>query len=301
MKYKQNPNTLIGSLLLACLTLLTSAIAIAKPKPPKQSLLWKISGKGMEKPSYLYGTIHIICEEDYFMADEVKKAFAATDRLVMELDLAEMQDPINVQKYTVNPGMKNISSEYGTADSTTIDNFLVKHYGAGLQQFGVIKPFVLYSMVMLKSINCSNQKSYENSFNAMAKEAGKEVKGLETFAFQAGIFDNIPNREIMDWTLKSIREAESGGAEFHAMIDYYKKGDLDGLFGLMTEKAPEFMKYEKQLLSDRNANWVPLIEELVKEKPTFIAVGAAHLPAKNGVLQLLKKKGYKVESVVLKQ
>ena len=83
------------------------------------------------------------------------------------------------------------------------------------------------------------------------------------------------------------------------MMDAYKAQDVAGLYNLF-KTSPEYEKYEKALLIDRNISWIPQMAELMAEKPTFFAVGAGHLGSENGVINLLRKAGYTVEGVTNK-
>ncbi|WP_332913994.1 TraB/GumN family protein [Algoriphagus boritolerans] len=77
----------------------------------ESSLLWKISGNGLEKESYLFGTIHIICKSDFLMDERITTAFESTEELILELDMSDPQLQLKMQQVSMNPGMKNIKGE----------------------------------------------------------------------------------------------------------------------------------------------------------------------------------------------
>jgi uncharacterized protein YbaP (TraB family) len=83
------------------------------------------------------------------------------------------------------------------------------------------------------------------------------------------------------------------------MIAAYKSQDVEKLYLGAVEDEKSDPDFQKKLLDDRNTAWIPKIEAFVKDKPTFIAVGAGHLGGKNGVIQLLRAKGYDVKAIRL--
>ena len=260
------------------------------------SLLWKIEGKGLAKPSYLYGTIHLICPDDFFMTDATTKALDNVEQVVMELDMDDPQIMVKMQQMSVSPNGENISSELSDEEAKLVNEFFKTNYGVDLSQLGMVKPFALLSMVLMKSINCDQPASYETSFVQEAAKRELEVSGLETVAFQVGLFDDIPRKDQVSWLVETISEKEDTLEEFNRMVAAYKKQDLHALFEIILQND-QFTAYADPLLYQRNKDWIGKIEALVKDKPTFIAVGAGHLGSKKGVVSLLRKEGYKVSPV----
>ena len=123
--------------------------------------------------------------------------------------------------------------------------------------------------------------------------------GLETIEEQMAVFDNIPYQEQMDDLLRTAKNGlEEDKAEFDKMQEVYKTKDLNKIMKFMAETENKmYGNNASVLLTDRNKNWIPKIEAIAKEKATFFGVGAAHLGGKEGVIMLLRKKGYKVEAV----
>ena len=117
--------------------------------------------------------------------------------------------------------------------------------------------------------------------------------GLETLQFQMNMVNTVSNEEQMKMLLQGL---STNNSEFNKMLDAYLRQDLIGLGNLMNdaELSPEF---NENLLLQRNRNWIPIISKLISEKPTFIAVGAGHLPGEKGVLNLLREAGYTVTPV----
>ena len=193
-----------------------------KAQKGRTSLLWKIKGKELQKPSYLYGTIHLICPEDFFMTDATIAALDNVEQMVMELDVDDPQIMAKIQQLSINPSGKNISSELSEEEAKVVNDFFKANYGAGLAQLGVIKPFALLSMVLMKSVSCDQPASYETSFVQEAAKRGLDVSGLETAEFQMSLFDDIPRQEQIDWLVETISEKEATIDEFNRMVDLTK-------------------------------------------------------------------------------
>lgn len=261
----------------------------------EKSLLWKISGKGLEKESYLFGTIHIICQDQFFMDERIENALESTQKIALELNMMDPNMMAEMQQLSINSDFRNIKDDLTTDQATSLNEFLTKSYGVGLDQLGILKPFVLTSMVMLKMLPCEEQSSYEMFFVDKAKDKEMEMVGLESVAFQIGIFDEIPQKIQIDDLAKLVME-EDGMEEFESLVSAYLDEDIEGLYEMIT-KNEMFKEYGNLLLADRNVNWIPVMEELIHEQATFIAVGSGHLASEKGVIALLRKAGYTVEAV----
>jgi uncharacterized protein len=276
-----------------CTVIITlSYIAFAQGQ---NSLLWKISGKNLSEPSYLYGTIHIICEEQFRIDDNTKKAMQQTGQLIMEMDMSDPNLMAQMQQLSLNPGFKNIKSDLKPEDAKVMDQFLQEQYGAGLDQLGILKPFVLSSMILMKMLPCEQQASYEMYFTEQAKALNIPTKGLETVAEQVGMFDQIPQQEQLGEIIEMLKE-NKGMEDFDKMVSAYLDQDISKLYGMITESGM-FQKYQDLLLDQRNRSWIPLIESFITEKPGFIAVGSGHLHGNQGVISLLRQAGYQVEPI----
>lgn len=261
----------------------------------EKSLLWKISGNGLSKESYLFGTIHIICKEDFVMDDRIKKAFESSEKLVMELDMSDPQLMAKMQQQSLNPGMKNIQGELSEEDANLMDAFFVENFGAGLAQIGILKPFVLSSMALLKTLPCPETESFEGYFTAQAQSLSKPIEGLETVEIQMGTFDQIPAKVQLDELVKMIRE-KSGAEEFNRMVESYLAEDIDALFQTMNQDGM-MKEYRGIMLDNRNKAWIPQLQEKMTKESVFVAVGSGHLAGENGVISLLKNAGYQVEPI----
>ncbi|SOD91656.1 TraB/GumN family protein [Spirosoma fluviale] len=262
-----------------------------------KSMLWEISGKDLAKPSYLFGTIHLICPTDFAITEPIRKALSSTEQVYLELDMDDPQMMPKMQKGMMNTGGKSYKEWLKPDDYNLLNDYYKSKMGAGLAQLGMLKPLALMSMNYMTLLNCQPE-SYDMTFAKMASEQKKEVLGLETVESQFDVFDKIPVEKQAAELVEMVRNQEKARTEFNQLITLYKAQDLDGLLKLMRQSEfSDMAGYEDVLLNDRNANWIPTIEQAVKQKPTFIAVGAGHLGGDKGVIQLLRKKGYTIKAV----
>lgn len=256
-----------------------------------KSLLWEISGNGLSKSSYLYGTIHMICGNDYLLSDKTKKAFTASDNLVLEVNLSDPKELSVAQQlaYGKEPLSKTLSPE----QLNDLDALLQKRTGMTVKQVDKFSLMTVMSLITMKSFGCVDIKSYEMEFIAMAKESDKSVTGFETLQSQ------------MDFLSKGYSDAEmitmlqeSNDDTTKKMVQNYIQENLPELYKDIT--APKVMNEnaKKWLLDVRNENWVVKMPDMMKDKSTFFAVGAAHLLDEQGVINLLRKKGYIVKPIL---
>lgn len=269
---------------------------IANAQKLENSLLWKISGNGIEKPSFLYGTMHAVCETN--INENVLKAFEQTNQLYLEID---MDDP-NLQAVMMNKMMMEngvtISSLVSEEESKIIDTFLKENVGFSLKTIDTFKPFMISSMYLPKLLDCP-MKAVDMELMKIATEQNEEVLGLETIESQLIIFDKIPYKIQVEEILKTAKNnMVKDKEEMNKMLSIYKSENIEKMLELSLESENKmFAEYTDDLLTKRNKNWIPTIEKVTKEKPTLFAVGAAHLAGDNGVIKLLRTKGYRVEAV----
>lgn len=262
----------------------------------QKSLLWEVSGKGI-KPSYLFGTIHVICADEFVWQPNVQEAFAKSGRLVIEVNTTDPQVMQKVQGAAINKNFRNFKGDLADTDRLFLDSCLTADLKVGIDKLGILKPWALMTFYSLSlSYDCTERKQYEAELVAMAKTQNKPIGELETFEFQLSIFDSIPMQKQLDWLMKTVREKDKGKASFAKILAAYKDQDVE-LLNKLTMDDEDMKQLADQLFFKRNENWIPAIAQTAKEQTTFFAFGAGHLGGKGGVLDLLSKNGYKVKPV----
>jgi uncharacterized protein len=267
---------------------------------PQNSLLWEITGKGLTKPSYLYGTIHMIPKADFFLTDATKKALGESQKVMFEINMKDMQNPMmlfSIMSKAMMPRGTKLR-DLISADDYALVKKRFEEIGLPLPMLETIKPMFLSAMVdggdnPMDTTSKSATTAYEMEIMKIAEKDKKEMGGLETMEFQMGIFDSIPYKTQAEMLVKSIKSVNKGDSEFKTMVEMYKSQDIESMAGTMkSSDENELSKYEGILLTSRNKNWIPLIAKSSAGKSTFYAVGAGHLGGEMGVVNLLRKEGF---------
>lgn len=259
------------------------------------SLLWKVEGNDI-KTSFIFGTFHMLPKEDFLLKDKVKQAFESSEQIVLELDMDDPNMMTEMGKFAMITDGTNLKSHMDEEEYTLLDTYFKANMGMGMEQLKTFKPFMLSSMIMMKFMG-EESASYEGSLVKMAQEQNKDVEGMETVAFQMGLFDEQPYDEQVDDMIKLLNEPDYMKDMFSEMITLYKNENIKELYDYMDEYFDGDLLLMKRLLEDRNVNWIPQIKEKSKDEKTFYAVGAGHLGGNEGVINLLKEAGFTVTPV----
>jgi uncharacterized protein YbaP (TraB family) len=282
--------------ILSIITIALLSIFTTNAQKLENSTLWKIEGNGLEKASYLFGTIHITC--DATLDEDVKKALDETSQIVLEID---MDDPSMQSKMMQGMYMKDgkkLKDLVSESDYIAIDSLFKNNMGMSVKMLENVKPFFLTAMLYPKLIDCTMQ-SFEGELIKVAQEQDEEVKGLETIEDQLKVFDDIPYKAQAKDLARSAKDNLAYDKEnFNKLLDIYKKEDITAMIEMMNdENFTSVSEHQDKLLDKRNENWIPRIGEFAKEEPTFFGVGAGHLAGKKGVINLLRQAGYSVTAV----
>ncbi len=285
--------------------LLVSLLALSgfsqKNDNAANTLLWKISGNGLEKPSFLFGTIHMLCKDDAILSDQLKAVIKNADEVYFEVDLDNMMEMLSVMskmKMRGDTTLKDLLTEK--------EYLLVKNYfesKSSLFPFSMLetyKPILAASVLEQNSFPCDNTAMMEQVIMQEAKEYGKKIKGMETMGYQVSVLDDIPYKVQAEQLVKYIADEDKTGEdnkELKEMLDAYKDQDLKKLETLINKSDIGVASYAEILLYKRNRNWIEKLKEILPGKSLLVAVGAGHLPGEKGVINLLRKAGYQVTPV----
>jgi len=141
-----------------------------------------------------------------------------------------------------------------------------------------------------------DSKNYETELSKQAKKHQMKMLAMETVEFQMSIVQKISIETQIKNTYSNISDTDLS-KEYAKLLKAYKNQDLQELNNLTKEDDAGIENFEELFLIDRNNNWIPIVEKFASEQSTFFAVGAAHLPGKNGLIALLRSEGYKITAV----
>ncbi|WP_445713170.1 TraB/GumN family protein [Flavobacterium sp.] len=280
-------------LFISLLTLLTG---LSFSQELEKSLLWKISGNGLKQDSFLYGTIHITC--DASLDKNTLNALEKTEQLCLELDMDDKSMQMQMMKHMMMKDGVKLSALLNEEDFKVVDAFLKKNLNMSAKMFDGFKPFIVTTMLYPKMLDCPFQ-SVESELMKISVEQKEEIFGLETVEDQMKVFDNI-SYEIQAAELVKMAKSDlqKDKDELSKMMKIYQSKDIEGMLKMMDDSDNKITSDNQDvLLTNRNKNWISKMSEIMMQKPTFFGVGAAHLAGEEGVIKLLRKKGYKVEAV----
>ena len=275
-----------------------STLAINALAQTDNALLYEVTGNGLPAPSYLYGTFHLVCPTDLVITDATKKAIADSKQVYLEIDMDDPTLMSKMQTAMVLPQGKTAKDYLSADDYNLLNDYLTKTMSVKLDLVNTFRPIGLTSFLVMGMLHCQ-PASYDMTFAQMATAQKKEVLGLETMESQLAVLDKKPLEKQFKELADLAREPEKAQKEFAELLAAYKAKDLSQMREVMKNSgtAGEFAEMEGPLLNERNANWIPVIEQAAKTTPTFFAFGAGHLIGDKGVIALLKKQGYVVKAV----
>jgi uncharacterized protein len=286
-------------LLLWALVCAAGITASSQATSSNNTLLWRISGKSLTKPSYLFGTIHLICANDIELSPGLRKAIGETDKVYLELDmdnLFEMMQAVQKMKMRNDTTLSDLLSKDDYEKVKTF--FSEKGTVIPFSILETYKPMLAASMIMQTSAECDNAISMEQLIMMEAKKEGKEIKGMESMAYQLSIFDSIPYEVQAKQLVAFIADEnteEKAGKDYDEMATAYRNQELTKLEALINKEEFGVGNFTDLLLYNRNKNWVNTMERIFSSNSVVIAVGAGHLPGEKGVINLLRRAGYTVE------
>lgn len=267
---------------------ITAAKAATQPQPTEKTVLWRISGNGLDKPSYLFGTFHMLCKDDFIISEKAKKAFAGTGQLVIEANIFDPAEMQVAQKEVMSdvPQSQRLSKEkYALADSV-----LRARTGMPLKRFDSIRLSALVSVLAQLGFTCPQPVSQEAALYQYAQQKQMKFTTLETMKEQLDYMNKGFSDEFFFKFLQTIDTLKRTTAR---MVNAYKTEDIDMLQQEMNDAEMSYW-----LLERRNTNWANRMPAMMQANSCFFAVGSGHLAGEKGIIELLKAKGYTVTPVM---
>lgn len=260
------------------------------------SVLWEIRGKELQRPVYLFGTFHLMCDGEMPFADTLAVLLKSSDALILEMDL---DDPATALGGMMGMQMKNektLPDFYTPAEYERISKFFQDSLRMNLIFWERMMPVLLEPMLMMHWMQCAKVVSPETILMDWIKKDGKPVLGLETIMDQKAVLEKIPLEDQARSLLATIDSIEKQKVEFQRMKSAYLSQQLDVLEGLSDDFSASEIK--TAMLDDRNQRWLQRLPALWNRGGVFVAVGAGHLPGNKGLIQGLRKMGYQVKPIL---
>ena len=267
-------------------------------------LVWKISGNGIKKPSYILGTHHG-CPFTY--CDSIPglmKAFDKVDNIIGEINMIEFAEmsPERMQKMQammMMPADTSLLSLFSTEEAAKVNEWLGKKMGASLEMLSVMKPMTIMVTVQNKEMmevipEIATMTTIDKYMQTLGQRKGKTIGELETADYQMELLYGNSLEEQADALLEMIDHGDSKGL-LQQLTNAYKSQNLDTLWKVFQEQMTGY-EYDA-IVKVRNLNWEKQMKELLPKQSTLFVVGAGHLPGESGMINLLREAGYKVKPV----
>jgi uncharacterized protein YbaP (TraB family) len=264
-----------------------------------KSFLWKVHAG--TKVLYLAGSVHALGADSYPLSAAFENAFTASGTLVEEINLAEAES-LTAAPMLLAKGMYSDGRTFdGVVSKETVALVAarLKETGLPLEMIRPMKPWMV--MLMLTALEAQKagldaSLGLDKYFYDKANAARKPVIGLETAESQIDRFDKMPETVQEQMLRSTLTELETANDSLKSMVTMWQRGDTAGLEKTMLSSFGPYKAAYASLIVERNRNWMPQIEAcMAKTSPCFVVVGAAHLVGPDGLLTLLRQKGYRVE------
>lgn len=296
-------------------------VALVAVVPASAQLLYRISGNGLQKDSYIFGSYHVADESFADSVRGAREALEAVEQVCGEISITDMMNPDSLaamermQKLPEGFSLKGVLGDdnYGKLAEAFKEVLGMDMLGMpGMsEQLDRVSPVTMSSMLTVfmcqrlmagKGFAFNPQNGIDMYFQKKALEMGKGVMGFETIAFQMSVLHSDDMDEEVKALMCQVKHLDAGMESVGILIDAYYAQDLertceviDQKFGDECDPKPEDLE---KLIYSRNDNWMKLMPGIMADKPTLFVVGAGHLGSgERGVLAQLRKAGYSVEGV----
>lgn len=273
-------------------------------------LLWKVSGNGLGRPSYIFGTHHMAPAS---MIDQIKgidQAIENCDIVVGEVEKDSLMSPdvqARIAQCMMAPPDSTLDKLLSPEGYSLVETVFDKYFGpmgVKLNQMKTLKPSAISTqMQALRSIryfpNFDANNLIDVAVQARANQEGRPSVGLESVDEQINLLYNAPLVNQARGLLEACKQDDFFQVQLATLADAYMAQDLDKLLSVMTDASMGGDSEDEMeaLVYSRNRNWVEKLKVMLPERAALICVGAGHLPGEKGLLQLLRNAGYTVEPV----
>jgi uncharacterized protein len=260
-----------------------------------KSLLWEISGNGLTAPSYLYGTMHVGDKRAHNFSEATMTALHSAQAFAGELNMEEV-DQIAILNLMKLDSTEKLHSFFQPAEWQRIETYCNERMHVNPNDFDGYNIFFLYSLILQSQFKNQKGEAVDMYFYKEAKKSGKKLLGLEKVEEQMEAITRLNVDEQRKMVLDAVDGKQSNGdKELKKMLKYYSKGDLEKL-AAFSEDAELGDNFEAALVTERNHRMAERMVPFMRDRSTFVAIGALHLPGEEGVIALLRGMGYVVEA-----
>ena len=283
---------------LTLAVILTSVSMSALPEPGgDKTFMWRVKGGGATV--YLLGSVHAMKEDSYPLPSAMETAFDSVDTVVFEVDLDDL-DSAAIQMLAAGTldGEETLEAVVGPATWSAL-MVHVEKTDIPAAMFRRMKPWMAaLTITALAMTDAGYQPSagVDAYFSRRADESGKERIALETVEFQVSLFADLTAEQSLAFLRYTLVDLKTVIPELDELSAHWRAGRVEAVEALMAEGFDEFPELLEKMVTDRNLAWMPPIEGLLAgDSDTMVVVGSLHLVGEDGLVNLLRKRGYTVE------
>jgi uncharacterized protein YbaP (TraB family) len=279
--------------------LLLVALASVPAMQPEKHMMFRVRGPN-GATVFLLGSVHLLSAEAGKLPTVVDSAFDRAKTVAFETSFDSLQvramEMMTRARYANGQTLRSSLSPAGAARLDTV----LKAYGMSVEQVNGFKPWFV-SLLLMQNVmaraHFETKYGVDMQLNARAHTANKTIVGLESVETQLGLFDSLSPADQEKMVLQSSGP-DSSSRILTKIKDAWTTGDVSALDNLLNEGLKDVPSLFARLVTDRNAAWIPRIEEMVKSRDdALVVVGAGHLVGKKGVVEMLRAKGYAVDQM----
>jgi uncharacterized protein YbaP (TraB family) len=281
----------------------SAAAPSPRPAPARvtaaKHLLFRVRGPN-GATVFLLGSVHLLSPDAATLPPEVDAAFAQAKSVGFETSIDTLQ--MRAQELLMRAQFSNGATLRSSLSPATLAHAdsIVSGYGMRLDQLNSFKPWfvsVVLTQLVLQKMNFKAELGVDMQLHAKAKAASKPEFGLESTDFQLGLFDSLSPKDQEDM-LKEVVAPDSAAKQLTAIRDAWSAGNATALDSLINSGMKSSPGVYTALITNRNRSWIPKLESLIRGKDdALVVVGAGHLVGKDGVVELLRAKGYTIEQM----
>lgn len=277
-------------------------VSLATLSYSQSSVLWEITGNGLNTPSYLFGSLKFIGEKEFRIPKEV------SDRIIASKVFAIEDQVDHHAQHELNSALhfakgQSLATQLTADEYKKVTDFFEREFKINKKNFeskyAKIKPLALSILMTRLSLN-EKVKFYDIELLLFAKKNKLTPFSLESINREAQALNAYPMYNQVKALLHSIDNFETQKSEFKKMMANYPQESLEEIFEFTLHPVENNPIFIEEFYTKRNVEWLPKLEKMMKESKSFISVGVAHLEGDQGLLSLLKSKGYTLTAIPVK-
>jgi uncharacterized protein YbaP (TraB family) len=280
---------------------LAISIASVRIESAANNFLWKATkGQGS---LYLVGSVHLLTKDYYPLSPALERAFKDSDLLVEEVDIGQMiatENQLQMLTTGMLPAGQSLDKVVSPGTLAAVNKRL-ETLGMPIEPLKRLKPWLL-SLTLLglewQKAGLEADLGLDKHFYNQARRDAMTVQGLETVTFQISLFDGMTMEEQDRLLAETLKELDTQLTAMKTLADAWKAGDAPTVERLVLQDLRSEPRIYQRMLVDRNRDWLPKVEALFARRGrAFVVVGAAHLIGPDGLLAMLRARGYTVEQM----